>query len=459
MENNQNGINDWGKVFTEILNNGVNPETLSELKIAIGDSVVDGISDAGKTVSDALRDAMLNSSTEAMKNSHRTVTGRKPYNNRAETEAYAQMLQKRRQEHNERVAYEERMRQAQKNVELAKRAGAKTDNVLTLNGKALPTKFEPIGKNAGTTCVIIGSALSIFSGASLLVKLVTLAFGATAATSLLFPGAMLILGGILVNAGVRKKNLLNRARRYAQICGEKMYGDVKALASSMGLKPGKVKKDIRKMLRMGFFPEGYLDAGETTLMLSEGVYKEYQKSVLSSMGTVVANTAKDLGATPKNETPEEESEAMKMLTPEQKKELKAMISDGNSYIARLHRLNDDIPGEHISLKLSKLENILTAIFTSVEAHPSQMGRMHKLMDYYLPTMIKLVETYSEYDKISNPGPDILSAKEQIEGTLDTINEAFIQLQNNLFQDSVWDVTSDAEVLTTMLKQEGLVSDI
>lgn len=87
-----------------------------------------------------------------------------------------------------------------------------------------------------------------------------------------------------------------------------------------------------------------------------------------------------------------------------------------------------------------------------------MDRMHKLMDYYLPTMLKLVEAYAEYDKVSAPGKEIIQAKAEIENTLDTINEAFVQLLNNLFQDSVWDVTSDAQVLTTMLTQEGLAQE-
>ena len=88
-----------------------------------------------------------------------------------------------------------------------------------------------------------------------------------------------------------------------------------------------------------------------------------------------------------------------------------------------------------------------------------MNRMQKLMDYYLPTMIKLVEAYAEYDRVSNPGDDIIEAKKQIENTLDTINEAFVVLHNNLFRDSVWDVTTDAEVLQTVLKQEGLAKDL
>ena len=77
---------------------------------------------------------------------------------------------------------------------------------------------------------------------------------------------------------------------------------------------------------------------------------------------------------------------------------------------------------------------------------------------YLPTMIKLVEAYEEYDKVSSPGEDIKAAKNEIEKTLDIINQAFVELLNKLFQNSVWDVKAEANVLKTMLRQEGLADD-
>lgn len=88
-----------------------------------------------------------------------------------------------------------------------------------------------------------------------------------------------------------------------------------------------------------------------------------------------------------------------------------------------------------------------------------MKNCHKLMDYHLPTMLKLVEAYAEYDKVSVPGEDIIKAKEEIEKTIDVINQAFTELLNRLFRDSVWDVTADAKVLKSMLSQDGLTGDI
>ena len=49
-------------------------------------------------------------------------------------------------------------------------------------------------------------------------------------------------------------------------------------------------------------------------------------------------------------------------------------------------------------------------------------------------------------------------KNEIEDTLDTLNEAFAKLLDSVFQDTAWDVSSDISVLHTMLAQEGLTGN-
>ena len=139
-------------------------------------------------------------------------------------------------------------------------------------------------------------------------------------------------------------------------------------------------------------------------------------------------------------------------------ELQAMIREGQDYIQKLHELNDLIPGEVISNKLYRMENLLREIFKRLEDDPTQMSQMHKLMNYYLPTTIKLLQSYAEFDRISAPGEEVISAKAEIEKTVDTINEAFTELLNKLFQATVFDATTDAQVLQTMLAKEGLTKN-
>ena len=56
------------------------------------------------------------------------------------------------------------------------------------------------------------------------------------------------------------------------------------------------------------------------------------------------------------------------------------------------------------------------------------------------------------------GENIISSKQEIEKTLDTLNTAFEKLLDDLFQDTAWDLSSDISVLNTMLAQEGLTED-
>ena len=95
------------------------------------------------------------------------------------------------------------------------------------------------------------------------------------------------------------------------------------------------------------------------------------------------------------------------------------------------------------------------IYARLEEHPEQLPQLKKFLEYYLPTTLKLVAAYEEFDAMSEQGPNIVEAKAEIEKTMDTINDAFAELLNRLYRDTAFDVTTDAQVLQTMLAQEGL----
>ncbi len=260
----------------------------------------------------------------------------------------------------------------------------------------------------------------------------------------------------MVRLGVGQKKRLKRAERYLQLCDYRVYGQIEHLAKGTGKSRGYVVRDLQKMLELGIFPEGHLDEQKTCFMLNDVVYRQYLEAENN-------RRLRELDSRKALEDKKAEPPVTEQPAPEvssaQESEFHSMIDEGMEYIRKLRDLNDRIPGEVISAKLFCLENLLRDIFESVKQHPEQMDRMHKLMSYYLPTTLKLVESYERFDKVSAPGPDIIKAKAEIENTLDTINQAFRELLNNLFQDSVFDVTTDAQVLKTMLAKEGLTREM
>ena len=128
--------------------------------------------------------------------------------------------------------------------------------------------------------------------------------------------------------------------------------------------------------------------------------------------------------------------------------------DGQAYMERLRELNIQIPGEVISNKLYKLDYLLKRIFQTLREHPEKSDQMRRFMEYYLPTTVKLVESYAEFDSAGVEGENIRTAKEEIEKTMDTINEAFEKLLDDLYQNAAFEASADARVLKTVLAQDG-----
>jgi len=269
----------------------------------------------------------------------------------------------------------------------------------------------------------------------------------------------------MVQNGISKKKLLKRAARYVQICGKNAYVDIDILAAHTGQKVRKVLSDVKQMIRIGIFPEGHLDDDQAVLMLSDTVFKEYidlqkQRKALEIEQKVAAMKNKNKKKNIESEPVVVEAAAVNIeeLEEHPDPDIAQMIRDGKGFIKRIRIANDEIPGEVISNKLYELERLLKEIFERVKEHPEEKEQMRKFMNYYLPTTLKLVEAYAEFDRVSVPGEDILSAKAEIEKALDTINQAFSELLNKLFKASVFDVTTDAQVLQTMLAKEGLTRD-
>ena len=219
-------------------------------------------------------------------------------------------------------------------------------------------------------------------------------------------------------------------------------------------------KDIHRMLSLGMFPEGHLDEKKTCLMLNDSVHSQYLEAEKARMMRE-QEKAREKAAGRQNASAPEEEKADRQsgqMGAEHEAELNTMVAEGMECIRKLRELNDQIPEEAISQKLFRLENLLKDIFDSVREHPEQMHRMHKLMDYYLPTTLKLLRAYETLDKQGVKGENIRSSMHDVEMMMDTIIAAFEKQLDNLFQEEALDISSDISVMETMLAQEGLSAD-
>lgn len=131
------------------------------------------------------------------------------------------------------------------------------------------------------------------------------------------------------------------------------------------------------------------------------------------------------------------------------------IRQGREGIASLRRLNRDLEDPHITWQLDQLETITARIFDQVTAHPDLLPQIRRFMNYYLPTTIRLLESYRELDQSGAGGADVERAKSRISGMLDTVIAAFQHQLDALFSARTMDIQAEAEVLESMMKAEGL----
>ena len=249
---------------------------------------------------------------------------------------------------------------------------------------------------------------------------------------------------VMTYVGVDMVRTVGRFRQYVSVLRDREFCDIKEIASATGRDVRKVLKDVKKMITKGWFCQGHLDEKESCLMVSEHAWNQYT----ALMEDMKQRKAEEQAAQKKMQ------EEYDRLSPEVQK----IVQAGDEYVRKIKAANDAIPGEVISAKISRMELLVDRIFDRVEQNPDSVNDMRRMMDYYLPTTMKLLEAYKELDAQPVQGENIISSKKEIEDTIDTLNLAFEKLLDSLFQDTAWDVSSDISVLHTMLAQEGLTED-
>jgi len=139
-------------------------------------------------------------------------------------------------------------------------------------------------------------------------------------------------------------------------------------------------------------------------------------------------------------------------------ELDKTLKDGRLALAEMRRLDDNIADPGISADIVRLEQVSQKIFDFVKEHPDKLPQIRRFMDYYLPTTLKLLNSYDRAASAGVEGENINSLLTKVEGMMRTIVAAFEKQLDALFGSENLDISTDITVLETMMAREGLVGD-
>ncbi len=136
-------------------------------------------------------------------------------------------------------------------------------------------------------------------------------------------------------------------------------------------------------------------------------------------------------------------------------ELDKMLRDGRLAIAEMKRLDDNIADPGVSADIVRLEQVSEKIFEAVKDQPEKLPQIHKFMDYYLPTTLKLLNAYDRMSATGVSGENIGGTLNKVEGMMRNIVAAFEKQLDALYGSDALDISTDISVLETMMAREGL----
>ena len=146
------------------------------------------------------------------------------------------------------------------------------------------------------------------------------------------------------------------------------------------------------------------------------------------------------------------------IKPEKKSygpEVDPVLEEGNKALSEMGRLYMSIKDPEIRVKINEIMRVTDKIVQDAIADPSDIPKIRKFMNYYLPTTIKLLNAYDRMSSQGIEGENIDKSMQSINEMLDAAIAAYKKQLDSLFANQALDIETDIAVMNAMLDREGL----
>ena len=296
-----------------------------------------------------------------------------------------------------------------------------------VHGPDMPTQEQKSAKqwhkNIATLCTIMG-AVFLLAGVTNAVDVLEIWRFYPGFSGLFSNIAMVIGGGGALLTGLRMKSTRKLERLLDKVVGERDNIPLPELFAAAGVDAARGRPAVKSAIEHGYFgADAYIDNRTDTLVV-RGAAPQPKKSAPAPA--------------PKPQPAAEDEYA--------------------ALLRQLREVNDAIPDPVMSQKISRLEEVSERIFALAQKDPDKKAQLQKFMNYYLPTALKLLNTYANLPAQDVQGENIADVKKNIERSMDLLVTAFENQLDKLFQSDALDVSADVAALEGMLNMDGLTGN-
>lgn len=136
-------------------------------------------------------------------------------------------------------------------------------------------------------------------------------------------------------------------------------------------------------------------------------------------------------------------------------EIDPIIEESNRALSEMGRLYMSIKDPDIRKKINDVMHITDKMAQDAINDPSDIPQIKKFFSYYLPTTIKLLNSYDRMSSQGITGENLDKSMKNINEMLDAAIAAYRKRLDDLFADQALDIETDIDVMNTMLAREGL----
>ena len=242
--------------------------------------------------------------------------------------------------------------------------------------------------------------------------------------------AIILGGGALIWTGWKKKQQEKAFKRCFTVSGSKGVVRIRTLAQTLGIGEEELEKQLQEMIDRGYYGErAYVDHARKLLVIEPEQMRDVYRA-------------------------EDEARAAGK-TAEARKDTASSLSEYDRIIEQIRVANEHIADEKMSEKIRTMQEITAAIFQEVETNPAKKTQIQRFMNYYLPTTLKLLDSYARIEQQGVSGENMAKAKADIERIADTLVEGYRKQLDTLYRSEAVDIAGDVSVIENMMRRDGL----
>ena len=297
--------------------------------------------------------------------------------------------------------------------------------------------------NRANGMLALGIIFSVVSFVIILLMFIAWIFGDLSSWLIIFI-ISLFISIVIMLTGYRGKleyeRLEKNYKRYIRELNGNKVISINDLANSVDQDIEETYSDLRHMIKEDYFPEARIVENKSLFILdipTYSLYKERKNEILSEASDIrqISN--------------EQNLEEINLVRS------KEIIESANKDLIAINLVKNKIENKTFIDHIEDFENSSKDILKVIENHPESSHGLNKFSEYYLPTSVKLINAYYEFEQIASRNSKILKSMEQIDETIVDLTNAFERLQLDFLSDSTMEIKADIDTINLLLNQEGL----